>query len=431
MENRLVTDPRKAAIQLRLEATRARTLALLERVAEADLPRRIHEFYSPPGWHFGHIGRTEEAWVLSGGTDEDSTDDRLAFLFTDRPDNPKSARVHLPPRDGIVAYLARTRERTLEALDRADLDTAGLLNEGYAWVFADGHECQHQETIAELLHLLARTDHPPQPDGPPLMSAGDSRMVELPGGKFLMGSRALEAYDNEALPHEVSVRPFRLAANPVTVAEWNAFRADRGPHRRELWSDNGWQWRQQNGGTEYDAIPEYQSTATQTYGLTGLRPLAPDQPVMGIGAHEADAFARWRGLRLPTEAEWEFAASRIPGLFPWGDHAADENHAVFGLTPEGPMSITAAPQGRTPDGIGHLAGNVWEWTASAFLPYPGYEAFPYDGYSKAHMDGLHRVCRGGSWATSPAILRRTFRNWYVPGYRQGFLGLRLAGDLDS
>ena len=155
----------------------------------------------------------------------------------------------------------------------------------------------------------------------------------------------------------------------------------------------------------------------------GLRALHPDEPVSGISAHEADAYARWAGKRLPTEEEWEYAASA--GTYPWGDEPPTMARANHGLENWGPTPVGHAP---TPNGLSDLAGNVWEWTSSAFLPYGGFEAYPYDGYSKDHMAGAHRVCRGGSWATSPSILRRSFRNWYVPTYRQGFLGLRLAED---
>jgi iron(II)-dependent oxidoreductase len=157
----------------------------------------------------------------------------------------------------------------------------------------------------------------------------------------------------------------------------------------------------------------------------------PEEPVCGISWYEADAYARWAGKRLPTEAEWEYASAREPALkqsrrYPWGDRRPNPDDASFGLAGWNPDPVGAHPDGQSGLGLLDMAGGVWEWTASPFLPYPGFVAFPYDGYSKEHMDGNHFVCRGGSWATSGPILRCAFRNWYVPTYRQGFLGLRCA-----
>ena len=167
----------------------------------------------------------------------------------------------------------------------------------------------------------------------------------------------------------------------------------------------------------------YDEGVWATHGPWGLRALHPDEAVCGISAHEADAYARWAGARLPTEAEWEYASAQSDARYPWGDAEPTDGRANFGLHEWGPTRVDRYSPSF---GLHDLAGNVWEWTSSAFLPYEGFAAYPYDGYSKDHMEGKHRVCRGGSWATSPSILRRTFRNWYVPTYRQGFLGMRLA-----
>src|SRR5262249_14823002 len=153
-------------------------------------------------------------------------------------------------------------------------------------------------------------------------------------------------------------------------------------------------------------------------------------PAGCLSWYEAEAYCRWSGKRMPTESEWEFAAASAPlplregaggGIadFPWGDEPASPEKASFGLNSWGAKPASEfAPNA---NGIRGMAGGLWEWTSSQFLPYPGFEAFPYDGYSKDHMKGEHRVCRGGSFATAAPILRCSFRNWYVPAYRQGFL----------
>lgn len=416
---------RKSQIRQSLDNVRTRTLWLLDQVPDEFLRVRIHEFYSPIGWHFGHVGRTEEFWVVGEALKRPLLDDALTFILADTADNPKDNRVNIPDRAGLVDYLERTRARILQALEETSLDTdEPILADGYAWEFAIQHECQHQETIAEMLQLIQRQRPQPPVEGLPWRSGVSEEMVPLPGGRFTMGSDDRHGYDNEKRAQEVEVAAFRLAQTPVTAFGWTQFVEDGGYGRLDLWTEEGWAWR-----CEEDAsLPEHwvrTSDGWATHGPRGLRALEPDEPVCGISAHEADAFAKWAGKRLPTEAEWEYAASLSDGPYPWGAEEPTDTHANFGLSAWGP---TPAGHRLPANGLHDLAGNVWEWTSSPFLPYPGFEAYPYDGYSKDYMKGAHRVCRGGSWATSPSILRRSFRNWYVPTYRQGFLGLRLADD---
>ncbi len=420
-----MTD-RKAQIRQDLDEVRARTLWLLDRVPDDFLRVRVHEFYSPIGWHFGHVGRTEEFWTVGEAMGRPLLDDRLTFILADTHDNPKDNRVNIPDRAGLKDYLERTRASVLRALDEADLTSeAPMLADGYAWEFAIQHECQHQETIAEMLQLIQRR-RPQEPvEGLPWAAGGRTEMVAIPGGEFRMGSDDPHGYDNEKRERTVVVRDFNLGAKPVTAFEWTEFVADGGYERPELWTEAGWAWRCAEEATLPEHWVHQADGVWAVHGPWGLRALHPDEPVCGISAHEADAYARWVGKRLPTEAEWEYAASPSGGKYPWGDDGPTFSLANFGLTNWGP---NPADHRQTATGLHDLAGNVWEWTSSAFLPYPGFEAYPYDGYSKDHMAGAHRVCRGGSWATSPSILRRTFRNWYVPTYRQGFLGLRLAED---
>jgi iron(II)-dependent oxidoreductase len=237
-----------------------------------------------------------------------------------------------------------------------------------------------------------------------------------------MGSDDRHVYDNEKDAHEVRVEAFELASMPVTAAEWCEFMADGGYERRELWTADGWAWRDREGATR----PEYWLEDGRYAGPAGPREIDPREPVSCVSWYEADTFARWAGARLPTEEEWEYAARGSRSLpYPWGSESP-EGRACHAMESWGPVAAGRFPSGASPFGILDMAGNVWEWTSTPFLPYPGFEAFPYDGYSKDHMKGEHRVCRGGSWATSARILRSSFRNWYVPSYRQGFLGLRLA-----
>jgi iron(II)-dependent oxidoreductase len=392
--------------------------------------RRVHSFYSPIGWHFGHIGRTEEFWVCKA-THREPLDPGLSFVYADLAENPKDNRVNIPEVEATLSYLERTREVALEALKASNLNLDDpFLKEGYAWEFAIQHECQHQETIAEMLCLIQKQTTLTSVAPIPWESKLVTKTIAHPSGEFLMGSDNVYGYDNEKNPHRVKVSGFGLGNYPVTAFQWSEFILEGGYQRSEIWSPEGWHWRQENHVT----VPFYW-TIDQGYfqiGPFGLRALHPDEPVQGISQFEAEAYARWKKMRLPSEEEWEFAASSAPdGIkrkFPWGDSEPTPASAAHSLRGWAPQPVGSVDRGKTPLGVSDMAGNIWEWTSGKFLPYPGFSAFPYDGYSKDHMEGKHFVCRGGSWATSPTILRNTFRNWYVPSYRQGFLGVRLATD---
>jgi iron(II)-dependent oxidoreductase len=417
-----------------LEQARETTLWLFQQVPENFLKKRVHHFYSPIGWHFGHIAMTEEYWTTCRTMKKEPMDSNLSFIFANLPENPKDNRIGIPDRNAILRYLAETRKRTLNELEEADFESDDpLLHQGYAWAFALQHECQHQETICEMLQLIHRelqTPHSVEPL-PWLTTIRQQMFKKISGGEFLAGSQEPYVYDNEREPHSVFVEPFQLSKYPVTAYEWALFIEDHGYDRPELWSKEGWQWKTD----ENVSLPEYW-IATKlneghfAYCPIGVRAIHPDEPVCSISWFEAEAFARWQGKRLPTETEWEFAAQssrpRSNGIFPWGIEQPTAKHACFGIKSMGPKPTNVHTMGRSVWEIEDLGGNVWEWTASLFLPYPGFKAFPYDGYSLEHMDGRHFVCRGGSWATAGPLLRRTFRNWYVPTYRQGILGLRLA-----
>ncbi len=418
---------RKSELRAQLTAARDRTLWLFGQVPEEFLRRRVHNFYSPIGWHFGHIGRTEEWWVICEALGKPCLDEKLSFLLADLPANPKDNRVNIPDRDGITAFLTATRDRVLEALEATPLDPENpFLREGYVWDFALQHECQHQETIAEMLCLIHQRMPIPTIEFPYRWCGQDSaRAVALDGGRFTMGSDAWCGYDNEKSAHKVDVAPFILDETPVTAYQWSLFMAEDGYHRPEFWSDAGWQWR----ATEDATKPEYWIIEEGQFAIVspaGVRAIHPEEPVGSISWHEAKAFARWAGQRLPTEEEWELAA--VAGShsrrFPWGDRVPSPELASYGLADWGPRPAASYPA--NPNGLQGMAGGLWEWTSTPFLPYSGFEAFPYDGYSADHMKGEHRVCRGGSFATAGPILRGSFRNWYVPTYRQGFLGLRCA-----
>ena len=445
----LNTVLRKKQVEQELVRIRNKTISLLRHVPMASWNMRVHDFYSPIGWHFGHIGMTEELWTATRALGRAPLQEPLCFLFANIPENPKDQRVHLPSKNEVVEYLEATRRETVAALHDADLAANDpLLADGYAWEFAIQHECQHQETICELLQLICQQSAAATDIAKDALtgrysaartSAGiastrgghaeNAQMVAIGGGTVALGSNQLHDYDNEKQAHEVRVEPFFLDVDPVTVSDWLQFVCGGGYEKAEYWTEAGAGWLAQSGAR----CPEYW-VAHGDFDFycspTGVRSMNPMEPVTSISWYEADAYARWAGKRLPTEAEWEFAAAYDPTTksmqrYPWGDDIRQAKNADCDLRTWGPATVAAR---RAPNALGlrGMAGGVWEWTSTPFLPYPGFEPFPYDGYSKEHMDGNHYVCRGGSWATDPRILRTSFRNWYVPSYRQGILGMRCA-----
>lgn len=432
-------EARKEQLRRALVETRTRTLRLFDAVPDAFLKTRVHDFYSPVGWHFGHIGRTEEFWVREEALGLPCLNDALSLLFANVPENPKDNRTALPERKAIRDFLAQTRCRVLQALETADMTSNNpLLADGYAWEFALQHECQHQETIVELLQLIqkhrlaaGKSVDLPTAIGKLWGTPPDTQMVRIPGGTFCMGSDNRLDYDNERDIHPATVAPFLLDQTPVTNVQWLSFLYDNGYNRPELWSAAGWAWHVLEDACRPEYWYPHPDFGFLYIGPFGLREMDPQEPVCGISWYEAEAYACWAGKRLPTEAEWEYAAvwdadRKRTRRYPWGNQEAQADDASFGIAAWSPDPVGTHPWGASAFGLYDMAGGVWEWTASPFLPYPSFTAYPYEGYSLEHMDGNHFVCRGGSWATSGPLLRGSFRNWYIPTYRQGFLGLRCA-----
>jgi gamma-glutamyl hercynylcysteine S-oxide synthase len=415
-----------------LEEARKRTHRLLEPLDDERLTVQFDPLMSPPVWDYAHIGAFEELWLvrqLSAAPPmlEDSLERTYNAL-----DTPRVARgkVKLLNRAETLAYLEEVRRRALALLEEVDFDAGDrLLRDGFLYDLVIQHEHQHDETILQELQLMPGeylSKLPSAPVGP----AVEADMVDVPAGRYPIGSNLHEPYDNEHPRHEVELASFRIDRFPVTNGDFLAFMADGGYSREELWSRDGWDWNMTFG----TGAPEYwfdqeRSWFTRRYGL--VVPVEPQLPVAHVCYFEADAYARWAGKRLPTEAEWEVAAGWDPAesrqrRFPWGDapptpELANLDQALFGAT-----AIGAYPKGASGFGCEQMLGDVWEWTSSDFLPYPGFEAFPYSEYSEPFFGSTFKVLRGGSWATRPRVARNTFRNWDHPIKRQIFAGLRCA-----
>jgi iron(II)-dependent oxidoreductase len=260
-------------------------------------------------------------------------------------------------------------------------------------------------------------------------------LVEVPGGEFYLGAGEPGfAYDNERPQHRVDLDTFAIGRTAVTNGDWLAFVHDGGYRRSEWWTDEGWAWRTEEDATApLNWIGDGLEEDPREWRLLGAEPLDPAKPVIHVSWYEADAFARAHGLRLPTEAEWEKAATWDAAKgrkrrFPWGEQAPGREHA--NLRERGLYGTASADAGAaSPCGAHGMIGDVWEWTSSHFTGYPGFVAHPYREYSEVFFGDGYRVLRGGSWATSARVATATFRNWDLPQRRQIFAGLRLAGEV--
>jgi iron(II)-dependent oxidoreductase len=240
------------------------------------------------------------------------------------------------------------------------------------------------------------------------------------------------ALDNERPAHVVDVDAFWIDTVPVSNADYQAFVDDGGYDDARWWGPQGWAHRQEAGLT----APQFWR---RDGGLWIRRrfgrqePVPPREPVMHVCWYEAAAYARWAGKRLPTEAEWEKAARHDPATgrsrqYPWGDEEPGPEHANLGQRHLRPAEVGAYPAGASPLGARQLVGDVWEWTASDFAPYPGFVAWPYREYSEVFFGARYKVLRGGSFGVDPVACRGTFRNWDLPVRRQIFNGFRCARD---
>jgi gamma-glutamyl hercynylcysteine S-oxide synthase len=423
----------KHRIAERLADARRRTEALLGPVDDTRLAAQHDPLQSPLVWDYGHIAVYEELWLvqrLSGAAPADPERMRVYDAF----ENPRRVRGTLPlmSRREVTAYRDDVDRRALELLEEADMEGEDpLLRDGYVHEMIVEHEHQHTETLLQTLQLVEGGYRPAIPE-PPAGRPVILDMVRVPAGSYPVGSPGHQPYDNERGAHEVALAGFRIDRFPVSCGRYMEFVADGGYRRPELWGEAGRAWLAESGAT----APKHwrrEGGEWLTDRFGHILPVEPDRPVVHVCWHEADAYARWSGRRLPTEFEWEVAARWDPATgrmrrHPWGDDPPTEEHANLDQRLFGSAPLGAYPKGASALGCEQMIGDVWEWTSSAFLPYPGFVPFPYRQYSEVFFGSEHRVLRGASWAARPSVARAAFRNWDYPIRRQIFAGFRCAAD---
>ncbi|HEY7325187.1 MAG TPA: ergothioneine biosynthesis protein EgtB [Streptosporangiaceae bacterium] len=412
-----------------LERARKRTLGLTD-LDEPTLVAQHDPLMSPLVWDLAHVGQQEELWLLRGGDSSrpGMLDPEVDSLY-DAFKHPRAARLSLPllPPVEARAYDYEVRGRVLDLLERTadeDLFTAAMVVQ---------HEEQHDETMLATLQLrqgppvlLQRKELPPG-------RSIDTDRVFVAAGPFTLGVDAAtepSSLDNERPGHTVDVGPFWIGRTPVSNRQWREFIVDGGYQRPDLWSSRGWAHRIEAGLER----PKFWGPG-DTRRRFGVEEEVPaDEPVQHVCYFEAEAFATWSGGRLPTEIEWEKACAWDPGTrnrrtWPWGSAPPTAELANLGGAGLRPASVGAYPGGASAYGAEQMIGDVWEWTSSDFMPWPGFTPMIYRDYSQPFFGGDYKVLRGGSWAVAPSTIRPSFRNWDHPIRRQIFTGVRLAWDV--
>lgn len=396
-----VTPSSQASFFTAFEACRRQTLDLVADIQPALLKQQAHLDFSPVGWHLGHIAYTEALWIAEYSTNQLGPFPLQYQQLFSADGLPKEERENLPDLEEILDYLKQVRENTLHHLSKSHAKTSPAL---LHWLLQ--HESQHAETIAIVL-ALHEIKKPNQKNiGLPKWSINNKNklslnasadhleesMICIKAGSFIQGCDEPFAIDNEKLAHSVWLDDYWIDRRLVTCEQYRWFIKAGGYQQKKWWTTAGWQWNQATGVKHPLYWPLCETNRDKgEKNVGGFDTCAGDYPVYGVSWYEADAYARFVGKRLPSESEWAKAASV---------------DAAFGCE--------------------NMLGNVWQWTSSWFDAYPGFEPFPYAGYSQAYFDKAHRVLRGGSWATPQWALRKSFRNWYHPHRREMFAGFRCA-----
>lgn len=414
-----------------LRDARQTELQLFASLADSQLLGEQGHFLEPPIWEVGHVGWFQEWWLLrhlEGAKPildgSDSIYDSFNVSYRLRWDHA------YPSRQKTLQYVSEVLERSIGRLGGG----ASSDRDAYFYTLAALHEDMHAENLTMILASLRY----PLPElsqfdaacaNPPADESWIPHDVAVPGGTFLLGATRDEpfVFDNEKWAHEVSVPAFRIGAAAVTNADFRAFADDGGYRRRELWTARGWDFRRRSR-VEKPFFWVREGNEWLERSFDRLLPLRPWHPIAGVSFYEAEAYCKWAKRRLPGEAEWEMAASFDPRTgtkrrFPWGEHPPRPDQANLDYRAGGTVDVRALAAGDSALGCRQMIGNVWEWVAGTFSPYPGFVCDPYKEYSQPYF-GTKKVLRGGAWTTRSRLIRNTWRNFFMPQRRNLYAGFR-------
>jgi len=423
-----------------LRETRERTLELIDDLTDEQLMGPRLGIVNPLRWEIGHIAWFQEYWVLRhlGGlqpmlSQGDRLYDSARVAHDTRWDLP------LPSRAETLAYMSRVLARVCDLDDRRCREPIDGYDEPYFLHLVLFHEQMHAEAITYTRQTLSYA-RPRLSISSNIGSLTQGALISgdahIPGGTFALGASrgAVFQFDNEMPSHDVEVAPFAISKTAVTNGEFAAFVEDGGYTKRDLWTDEGWRWKHAAGADHPVYWRPQSSEQWLRRDFSEWVPLAEHIAVIHVNWFEADAYCRWAGRRLPTEAEWEMAASCALSFdgqsisshrrrYPWGDDAPTPERANLDWRRLGCIDAEALPESESGFGCRQLIGNVWEWTATTFEGYPGFAPGPYKEYSEPWF-GDHKVLRGGCWATRSGMIRSAYRNFYTPDRRDVLAGFR-------
>jgi len=420
-----------------LQDARSRTLALVEDLDEQQLMGPRLPTTNPLCWEIAHTAYFHELWVLRhlGSRKEilpgsDELFDSISIQHDLRWDLP------LPGMEGILQYMQDVLSAELVQLEQIELEDAAK----YFYLLAIFHEDMHGEALTYTRQTLAypaprflQDRTPAEPAGPPA-----NEDIEMAGGPFLLGAErdGEFVFDNEKWAHRVVLAPFRIAKFAVSNQEYAEFVEAAGYRTEKYWCREGWQWRCRQGlecPVFWNRDSDHTWYARQ---FDQWHPLALSHPVIHVSWYEAEAYCRWANRRLPTEAEWEFAATCDPDRqtgkgprkipFTWTDHPVGQSANLDSST-LGTVPVHDCPGGDSASGCRQMYGNVWEWTGTTFLPYPGFSPDWYVEYSRPLFNQT-KVLRGGAWTTRGRMLRSTWRNYYGADRNDVFAGFRTCAN---
>lgn len=417
-------------------ATRKTTLGLVKTLERDDYVVQTAYFVSPPKWHLGHVSWLFEMLLQQINPDyKIYSDEFLQYLnsyynkFGAQHEKGKRGAISRPTTEQILAYYDIISERVINFLEKSDNISQKRLFE-----LGIHHECQHQELLAyDLQHILADRYKPNMKKEMQKSPYAKQKQIHINGGIYSLGYSGKDfCYDIELPEHKVYLNDYKIDAYPVTCGQFIEFIDSGGYQNYKYWLSDGWAAIQKNNW----ACPMYwYKNGNQWFikDFLGNRRINPNEPVCNVSYYEADAYCKWAGKRLPTEAEWEKAACwneerQTKTIYPWGNEPPTEKHAnllesfLWGCT-----EIGAFPDGKSHYGCQQMVGDMWEWTSSEFVGYPGFRS-GFSEYNDKWFTG-QKVLRGGSFATPQTSIRGSYRNFFRLDERWMFAGFRCAEDI--